>query len=163
MSTSIAIIRTEQCVVMAADSAVVDELGNRIGLQCKIRPIGKFVYVANKFTLDSAELRKAIPEPLVRALAGSRQRNPGRLRENFRSAQVLGVTVAAVENGRPSLVDLRFRMNDMEAEDIQLTIEEHLCPGPRLPNRSSYDSRRPNIFTRRLRKRVPKVLDWKPG
>jgi hypothetical protein len=156
MSTSIAIIRTGQCVVIAADSAVVDELGNRIGLQCKIRQIGNFVYVANKFTLDSASnynlseivanvsgreslgalaaaLKEAIPGPLVRALAGSRQRNPGRFQENFRTAQVLGVTVAGVENGRPSLVDFRFRMNDMEAEEIHLTIEEHRCPGAGCP------------------------------
>jgi hypothetical protein len=54
MSTSIAIIRTGQCVEIAADNAVVDELGNRISLQCKIRQVGDFVYVASKFTLDSA-------------------------------------------------------------------------------------------------------------
>jgi hypothetical protein len=125
-------------------------------LQCKIRQVGDFFYVANKFTLDSsnqydlaqivanvsrlasldalaAALKEEIPEPLARALAGSRQRNPRRFEENFRTAQLLGVTLAGVENGRPSLVDLRFRMNDTAAEDVRLTIEEHHCPGAGCP------------------------------
>jgi hypothetical protein len=81
----------------------------------------------------AAALKEAIPEPLPRALAGSRQRNPRRFEEDFRTEQVLGVTPAGVENGRPSLVDLGFRMNDTAAEDVRLTIEEHHRPGAGCP------------------------------
>jgi hypothetical protein len=158
MSTSIAIIRTEQCVVIAADSAAVDEAGNPAAPECKIRQIGKFVYVPNKLTEDSASqynlhhivenvgereslgdlaeaLREAIPEPLIRSLIAARQRNPARFRENFEAPppQALGIALAGIDGGRPSLVDLRFFIKDLEAETIGLRIEEHRCPGAGCP------------------------------
>ena len=158
MSTSIAIIRTEQFIAIAADSRAVDEFGKLVNTpECKIRPIGKFVYVPNKFTEDSVgeynlhriikntgereslgalatALRDAIPEPLIRALMVARRRNPARFRENFETLQAMGVALAGVDRGRPSLVDLRFIIEDLEAKNIKLRIEENRCPGAECPD-----------------------------
>ena len=152
MGTSIAIIRTEHLIVIAADSAAVDELGRRATTaECKIRPIGRFYYVPNKFTEDSAggynvhriienvgtrdslgslatALRDAIPGPLVRALMGARQRNPVRFKENFETKQAMGVALAGIDGGRPTLIDMRFYIEDLDAKTISLRLEEHRCP-----------------------------------
>jgi hypothetical protein len=182
MSTAVAIIRTNQWIVIAADSLAVDEFGKTIGNECKIRTIGKFVYVANKFTEDSRDqynihriieniperdsigrlgnaLSYAIREPLIRSLTSARKRNPVLFRQNFSTTQALGITLAGLDDGTPSLMNVGFFIVDLEAKNLELRVEEHRCPGPDCPTGVARVLVGPQDLQQRFDQRFPRYWE----
>jgi hypothetical protein len=152
--TAIAVVRTEQFVVIAAESASVDGAGQPGQPQCKILPVGNFFYTAYKFTGDAVTgynlheiimgnrshesleslataVQSSVRQPLLRALIAMKEQRPNEFRQNFDSKQVVGIHLAGISQGAPSLVNIEFRLHDdVTANMITLDVIERHCPGP---------------------------------
>jgi hypothetical protein len=151
--TAIALVRTEQFIVIAAESASVDGAGQPGPPQCKIFPVGNFFYTANKFTGDTVTgynlhklimgdephesleslataVRSSVRQPLLKALIAMKQQRPNEFRKNFDSMQVVGIYLAGISHGRPSLINMEFNLHDVTASQIELDVIERYCPGP---------------------------------
>jgi len=156
--TAILVVRAEQFIVVAAESAVVDETGKSLTPECKIRRVGNIFYSVNKLTQDTysgydlhqivanndkygsvhalaAALKTAIPGPLLRSLAALKQRDPATFKAYFATKHVVGIFLAGVDRSRPCLVDLEFNIEDPDSKEIRLIVVERLCPGPQCPGR----------------------------
>src|ERR1700722_6972820 len=153
MTASLTIFRDNEFIVSAADSCVSDANGNQIASQCKISPIGRFFYAANKCvgsvggeydlhqlienvgTLEtpkamSAALKESIPGPLIKTLTEHRRTDPKTFSEIFSrdKRQAVGVTLFGSDWGKLCMIDLRFSILDLEAEKISLTIQQNRSP-----------------------------------
>jgi hypothetical protein len=154
-ATAVAIVVSPGFVVIAADSRAVDASGKAQPDVCKIHKVGETIYVANKFVDDSAvdysldrtvraarggsaidlaeNVKRLIIKPLTAALEHQRGNNIAAYLTNFASGQAMGVTFIAFENKTPSVVDLRFFIEDLNAHKLSVRAEEHRCPGPDCP------------------------------
>lgn len=154
-ATAIALIVTPRFIVVAADSKVVGEHVAAKGNECKIRKAGDTFYVPNKFVNHSAagydlnktvlsiaansvaeraaKVKAAIGEPLKRAVEQSRREDTAAFKDNFASRQVMGVVFVGFENGAPVAVALSFIIEDLDAADLKVNVEQHSCPGADCP------------------------------
>jgi len=150
-ATAIALIVTPRFVVIAADSKAVDAHGAANGEVCKIRRAGEVFYIPNKFVSHRAsgydwnhtilgsrgdsvaelasKVKSTIAGPLNRAIVQSRAEDPMAFKDNFASAQAMGVVFVGFEKGAPAVVDLTFIIEDLNAADLKLRVEQHICPG----------------------------------
>jgi hypothetical protein len=157
VTASLVIIKSNEYVVLASDSLVVDLNGKSLRTQCKILQAGEFVFLPNQFvefgatgynlatiaktippqrTLESLahKFREAVPPPLVRALEARRKLNPERFKVDFDRKQAMGITLVGVEDEQVRLIDLKFFMTDLEAETLEIDSDSTSCPGSDIPS-----------------------------
>jgi hypothetical protein len=155
--TAISIVRTEQFIAVAADSASADGEGQPGPNQCKIRAVGRFFYTASNLTGDTgtgyslleivmdnqhhesfelfaAAIRRDIRSPLLKALTAMRDAHPEYLMRNFGGKQVVSVYLFGLSRERPTVTNLEFRIHDVTASEMDIDVVERQCPGPDFPN-----------------------------
>lgn len=151
-ATTLAIIRTGNQIVIAADS-LMTLYGQRPQLTCKIRRHGDVVFATAGLVSTSGGsielhetitniLRRRLPwdeqtrqveewikEPLLRTLREMARRLPNEFRSQLQQSFTLHVSLAGIVDGTPSLEMLEYFVERAENGALRLRVERFSCPG----------------------------------
>ena len=151
-ATTLAIIRTGNQIVMAADS-LMTLYDRRPQLTCKIRRHGDVVFATAGLVVTSdgalefhdiitTILRRRLPwgqqadqveewlrEPLLRALRRMEQELPDEFEAQLRQSFTLHLSLAAVNDGTPTLEMREFFVERDPDGVLRLRVERFSCPG----------------------------------
>ena len=151
-ATTLAIIRTSDQIVIAADS-LMTLYGRRPQLTCKIGRHGGVVFATAGLVSTSGGaielhgtitniLRRGLPwdgqtrqvaewirEPLLRTLRRMARHLPDEFQEQLHQSFTLHVSLASIIDGRPSLEMLEYFIEQEEGGSLGLRVERFSCPG----------------------------------
>jgi len=155
--TAIAVIRTPNQIVIAADSGVVDQKGLSLSSACKIKNLGAVFAVLNgmsshdltgfdvfeilKMVVRDVPLQqivesvdKLIRKPLRVALEYERTHDPVSFKKNAIDMAPLAITLARVQNRVPVMANLEFAVSSEQDDPLILNTEKMYSPDPNVPD-----------------------------